>query len=180
MVGERNPNARPPSEWVETFARYYTPAVLGIAVAILLIPPLLLGLAWQDWLYRSLVLLVIGCPCALVISTPVSIVAALAASARSRCAGEGGHTRGVPAHIKAIAFDKTGTLTRGSPAVVEVVPLNEHAEVRTPAERVRSPGESQRIIHWLEPFWGISKLVGFRSCQPQTSKSFRAGGNGLL
>lgn len=129
MVGEAQSRRAPSEQWVETFARYYTPAVLGIAVAILLIPPLLLGLAWQDWLYRSLVLLVIGCPCALVISTPVSIVAALAASARAGVLVKGGIHMESPAHIKAIAFDKTGTLTRGSPAVVEVVPLNEHTEV---------------------------------------------------
>lgn len=129
MVGEAQSRRAPSEQWVETFARYYTPAVLGLAVAILLIPPLLLGLAWQDWLYRSLVLLVIGCPCALVISTPVSIVAAMAASARAGVLVKGGIHIESPARLKAIAFDKTGTLTRGTPTVVEVVPLNGHTEV---------------------------------------------------
>lgn len=128
MVGAAQSRRAPSEQWVDKFARYYTPSVLVLAVAVLLVPPLFFGGAWQDWLYRSLVLLVIGCPCALVISTPVSIVAALAASARAGVLVKGGTHMEAPAHVKAIAFDKTGTLTRGRPTVVEVVPMNGHSE----------------------------------------------------
>ncbi len=115
-------------QWVERFARIYTPAVIAVAIAVLVIPPLAFGGAWDDWFYRALVLLVIACPCALVISTPVSIVSSLAAAARHGVLIKGGTYVEQPARLAAIAFDKTGTLTRGTPAVVAVVPLNGHSE----------------------------------------------------
>jgi cation transport ATPase len=104
-------------------------------MVVLLVPPLLFGGAWSDWLYRALVLLVIACPCALVISTPVSIVAALASAARHGVLVKGGLFIEVPARIRAVALDKTGTLTWGRPAVVEVVPFAGHDE-RELLERV--------------------------------------------
>ena len=113
-------------QWVERFARIYTPAVIALAVAVFVVPPLAFAGAWDEWFYRALVLLVIACPCALVISTPVSIVAALASSARAGVLVKGGIYIEQPAGLKAIAFDKTGTLTRGTPAVVAVVPLDGH------------------------------------------------------
>lgn len=128
MVGEAQSRRAPSEQWVESFAKYYTPAVMLLAVAFLLVPPLAFGEAWGVWFYRALVLLVIACPCALVISTPVSIVAALAAAARNGVLIKGGVYVEAPARLKAIAMDKTGTLTLGTPAVVEVVPLNEHTE----------------------------------------------------
>lgn len=128
MVGEAQSRRSPSERWVETFARYYTPAVMALALAVLVIPALLFGGSWADWFYRSLVLLVIACPCALVISTPVSIVAALAAAARNGVLIKGGVYVEAPARLKAVAMDKTGTLTRGKPSVVELVPLNGHTE----------------------------------------------------
>lgn len=102
---------------------------MALAATILLLPPLLFGGQWTDWLYRSLVLLVIACPCALVISTPVSVVAALAAAARNGVLIKGGVYIEAPATLQAIAMDKTGTLTEGKPSVVEVVPMSGHDEV---------------------------------------------------
>lgn len=128
MVGEAQSRRAPSEQWVETFAKYYTPAVMALAVAVLLFPPLAFGGPWGLWFYRALVLLVIACPCALVISTPVSIVAALAAAARNGVLIKGGVYVETPARLKAIAMDKTGTLTVGKPTVVEVVPLSEHTE----------------------------------------------------
>jgi Cd2+/Zn2+-exporting ATPase len=128
MVGEAQSRRAPSEQWVEKFARVYTPAVMGLAAAVLLIPPLLFAGAWSDWLHRSLVLLVIACPCALVISTPVSVVAALAAAARNGVLVKGGVYIEAPARQRAIAIDKTGTLTEGEPAVVEIVPLSGHDE----------------------------------------------------
>jgi Cd2+/Zn2+-exporting ATPase len=114
--------------WVERFARVYTPAVMAAALLVLVVPPLLFGGAWGAWFYRALVLLVIACPCALVISTPVSIVAALTAAARHGVLVKGGEHMETPARLATVALDKTGTLTRGEPRVVEVVALNGHTE----------------------------------------------------
>jgi Zn2+/Cd2+-exporting ATPase len=128
LVGDAQSRRAPSEQWVEKFAHLYTPAVMALALAVLLIPPLFFGGAWQDWFYRSLVLLVIACPCALVISTPVSIVAAMAAAARNGVLIKGGVYVEAPARLEAIALDKTGTLTEGKPTVVEVVPLSGHDE----------------------------------------------------
>ncbi len=117
-------------QWVNRFAEYYTPAVMALAAGVLVIPPMLLNAPWHEWIYRSLVLLVIACPCALVISTPVSIVAALATAARAGVLIKGGIYVEAPAHLQAVAIDKTGTLTRGRPVVVEVVALNGYSEAR--------------------------------------------------
>lgn len=128
MVGEAHSRRAPSEQWVDRFARIYTPAVFGLAILIAFGAPLLLSGDWHDWLYRSLVLLVIGCPCALVISTPVSIVAGLAAAARNGVLVKSGIHLESPARLRAIAFDKTGTITRGRPSVDTVVPLNGHTE----------------------------------------------------
>lgn len=128
MVGSAQSRRAPSEQWVEKFARVYTPVVMVLAVAIFLVPPLLLGGAWEDWFYRALVLLVIACPCALVISTPVTIVAALAGAAKQGVLVKGGVHLETPARLKAVAMDKTGTLTEGRPQVVEVVPLGSRSE----------------------------------------------------
>jgi Cd2+/Zn2+-exporting ATPase len=129
MVGEAQSRRSPSEQWVETFARYYTPAVMIAALLVLVVPPLAFGGAWAVWLYRALVLLVIACPCALVISTPVTVVAALASAARNGVLVKGGVFVEAPARLKAVSLDKTGTLTEGRMVVVEVVPLSGHTEV---------------------------------------------------
>lgn len=128
MVGSAQSRRAPSEQWVERFARIYTPSVMGLAVAVLVIPPLIFGGAWDVWFYRALVLLVIACPCALVISTPVSIVAALAGAAKQGVLVKGGVHLETPSKLKAIAMDKTGTLTQGRPKVVELVTFNNHSE----------------------------------------------------
>lgn len=128
LVGEAQSRRSPSEQWVERFARIYTPAIMAVAVLVLLLPPLLFGKPWSEWIYNALVLLVIACPCALVISTPVSIVAALASAARHGVLIKGGVFVEVPAKLKAIAFDKTGTLTNGTPSVVALFPMNGHGE----------------------------------------------------
>ncbi|MFZ5790662.1 MAG: heavy metal translocating P-type ATPase [Pseudomonadota bacterium] len=128
MVEEAHSRRAPSEQWVERFARFYTPAVMALALLVFLVPPLAFGGVWEDWFYRALVLLVIACPCALVISTPVSIVASLAASARAGVLVKGGAFIELPARLRAIAMDKTGTITRGEPEVVDVIPLGGHTE----------------------------------------------------
>ena len=128
LVGDAQARRAPSEQWVERFARIYTPAVMALAIVVALVPPALLGASWNASVYAALALLVIGCPCALVISTPVTIVAALAASARQGVLVKGGEHMEAPAHLNAVALDKTGTLTRGQPVVVDVLPLNGHSE----------------------------------------------------
>jgi len=128
LVEEAQSHRAPSEQWVEKFARYYTPAMLALALIIAVIPPLAFGGEWTVWLYQALVILVIACPCALVISTPVTIVAGLTASAKAGILIKGGVYLEAPAKLKAIALDKTGTLTYGRPAVQEVIPLNGYTE----------------------------------------------------
>jgi Zn2+/Cd2+-exporting ATPase len=118
----------PTQRFVDRFARIYTPLVVLLAAALALLPPLLLGQAWGDWAYRALVLLVIACPCALVISTPVTVVSGLAAAARRGILIKGGLYLEQGRRLKTIALDKTGTLTEGRPALTDIVALADLSE----------------------------------------------------
>jgi Cd2+/Zn2+-exporting ATPase len=133
----------PTQRFVDRFARIYTPAVLAIAIAVAALPPLLMGAEFLPWLYKALVLLVIACPCALVISTPVSVVSGLAAAAKNGVLVKGGVYLEQARHLRLVALDKTGTITRGKPTVTDVVPLagRSRAEVLEIAARVDAPSE---------------------------------------
>lgn len=113
----------PVQRFVDRFAKAYTPAMVALAVAIAAIPPLFFSADFYPWLYRALVLLVIACPCALVISTPVTLVSALAGAARRGILIKGGSYLEEGHRLKVMAFDKTGTLTHGKPVVTDIVPL---------------------------------------------------------
>jgi Cd2+/Zn2+-exporting ATPase len=113
----------PTQRFVDQFALYYTPTVVVLAVLIALVPPLLMGGGFLPWVYRALVTLVIACPCALVVSTPVTVVSGLAAAARRGILIKGGVYLEEGKRLKALALDKTGTLTHGRPEVTDIVPL---------------------------------------------------------
>lgn len=130
MVEEAQARKAPAQRFVDRFARIYTPAVVAAAVLVALLPPLLGEATFQAWIYRALVLLVIACPCALVISTPVSIAAAVSSAARRGVLIKGGAYLEGLGRLRALALDKTGTMTEGRPRVTTVVAYDGHSEAQ--------------------------------------------------
>ena len=130
MVEEAQTRRAPSQRWVDRFAFYYTPAVIVMAAAVMVGPPLLFGGLWAEWFYRGLVMLVISCPCALVISTPVTIVSGLASAAHNGVLIKGGMYLEAAGRIAVLCLDKTGTLTQGHPEVQEIVAFNGHSQLR--------------------------------------------------
>lgn len=115
-------------QWIEKFSNYYIPSVFGASIIVSIVPPLVTKGPWYPWIYKGLELLMISCPCSLVISTPISIVAGLTKAARSGVLIKGGVYLEAAASIKAVAMDKTGTITTGEPIVQNVIPLNGYDE----------------------------------------------------
>jgi Cd2+/Zn2+-exporting ATPase len=128
LVKEAQEQKAPSQRFVDIFARYYTPIITLVALLIFLVPPLAFHGEWSIWLYRSCVLLIIACPCALVISTPVSIVAGLTALARRGVLVKGGAHLEAVARLRALAVDKTGTITEGRPTVQGIDVVGQHTE----------------------------------------------------
>lgn len=118
--GSRAPTQR----FVDSFAKIYTPIVFIVALGVAVVPPLLFGLAWMPWVYKALVLLVIACPCALVVSTPVTVVSGLAAAAKAGILIKGGVYLEEGRKLKSLALDKTGTITQGKPVVTDIVSIS--------------------------------------------------------
>ena len=125
LVEQAQGSRAPTQQWVDRFAAIYTPVVILVAIGIALIPPLVFAQAFNVWIYRALVMLVIACPCALVISTPVSIVSAIGAATRQGVLFKGGSALETAGRMNILAFDKTGTITQGKPVVQKIYGLGE-------------------------------------------------------
>ncbi|MGQ3157420.1 heavy metal translocating P-type ATPase, partial [Neoaquamicrobium sediminum] len=123
LVEEAQESKAPTERFIDRFSRYYTPGVVVVAALVSIIPPLLVGGEWSEWIYKGLAILLIGCPCALVISTPAAIAASLSAGARRGLLMKGGAVLEGVGRVTAVAFDKTGTLTEGKPKVTDVIPF---------------------------------------------------------
>ncbi|MCU0644903.1 MAG: cadmium-translocating P-type ATPase, partial [bacterium] len=172
LVEEAQAKKAPTQNFVERFARYYTPAVVSFALLLAIIPPLVFHASFNEWFYRALVLLVISCPCALVISTPVTIVSGLTNAARNGILIKGGAYLENFNRLKALAFDKTGTLTEGKPRVQTIIPINHftEAEILTIAASIESRSEhplAQAIINYaqtrniqLQPLENFESITG--------------------
>ena len=181
LVEEAQAQRAPVQQFVEKFARYYTPAIVVLAVGFAVIPPLLLGGLFSEWFYRALVLLVISCPCALVISTPVTLVSALTNAARQGILIKGGNYLENFHKVKILAFDKTGTLTYGRPSVQTIIPLNKFSstEILQVAASIESNSEhavARAILtHAQEQGISLKPVLNFQAI---TGRGARADLNG--
>jgi len=128
LVEEAQEKKAPAERFIDRFSRYYTPGVVAVAALIAVLPPLVAGAGWGEWIYKGLAILLIGCPCALVISTPAAIAASLSAGARRGLLMKGGAVLETLGKLTAVAFDKTGTLTSGRPQVTDVIAFGRNAE----------------------------------------------------
>lgn len=120
LIEEAEENKAPIERFLDRFSRWYTPAMMGLALLVVILPPLLFSGDWNEWIYKGLTLLLIACPCALVISTPAAVTSALSAASKRGVLVKGGAALEQLGHIQQIAFDKTGTLTNGVPEVTHI------------------------------------------------------------
>jgi Zn2+/Cd2+-exporting ATPase len=182
LVEEAQATKAPAEQFVERFSRLYTPLVVAVAVILAVVPPVLGG-EFGTWFYRALALLIIACPCALVISTPVTVVSGIGAASRRGILVKGGAALEAAGRLKALAFDKTGTLTEGRPVVSRVVPLDgrDEAEVLQLAAALERRSEHPLAHAILSAANGVDlpPVAGFRSLAGRGAEG-KVGGKGYL
>jgi Cd2+/Zn2+-exporting ATPase len=147
LVEEAQEAKAPTERFIDRFSAWYTPAVVVIALLVAVVPPVALGGAWVDWIYRALALLLIACPCALVISTPAAIAAGLSAGARRGLLLKGGSVLESAGKLQVVAFDKTGTLTEGKPKVTDIVGVTGNEQEVLSLAAALEAGSSHPIAH---------------------------------
>lgn len=179
LVEEAQSQKAPTQRFVDVFARYYTPAVMVAAVLVIVVPPLLFGAAWLVWFYRGLVLLVIACPCALVISTPVSVVSGLTAMARRGVLIKGGAVLEAVGKLRALAVDKTGTITEGKPRVTKVIALNSKTEEELLRIAAAIDTHSEHPLAQAVVAYATEKNIAFPRSESYQAKSGR-GAEGVI
>jgi Cd2+/Zn2+-exporting ATPase len=166
LVEEAQATKAPAEQFVDRFSRVYTPVVVAAAIVLAVVPPLLGG-SFGEWFYRALALLIIACPCALVISTPVTVVSGIGAASRRGILVKGGAALEAAGRLEALAFDKTGTLTEGRPVVSRVVPLDGKGEAEVLALAAALERRSEHpLAHAILTAAGGAELrpvSGFRS-----------------
>ena len=174
LVEEAQESKAPTERFIDGFSRYYTPGVVIVAALVAIVPPLLFGAEWSGWIYKGLAILLIGCPCALVISTPAAIAASLAAGARRGLLMKGGAVLEQIGKVTAVCLDKTGTLTAGKPQVTDVIGFERReAEVLRFAAALEA-GSSHPLATAI-----VAKASEGRIKLPPASDSSAVGGKGV-
>lgn len=178
LVEEAQAEKAPTQRFVDKFAKYYTPIIIALAIFIAVVPPLALGGGWTEWIYQGLGVLVVGCPCALVISTPVAVVTAIGNAARNGVLIKGGIYLEEVGSLKAIAFDKTGTLTKGSPVVTDVLSLGrDERELLSIAAAIEKNSQhpfASSIVRKAEELHFEFRDIPIENIQSITGKGIRA------
>ncbi|EWG11261.1 cation transport ATPase [Cytobacillus firmus DS1] len=183
LVEEAQAEKAPSQQFVDKFARYYTPAIIVLAFLIAVIPPLFGG-DWSEWIYQGLAALVVGCPCALVVSTPVAVVTAIGNAARNGVLIKGGIHLEETGALKSIAFDKTGTLTKGVPAVTDIITINgderQLLQITAAIEKGSQHPLASAIMKKAEEMGADFTGVGTEEFTSITGKGVKAAVNGVL
>jgi Cd2+/Zn2+-exporting ATPase len=174
LVEEAQESKAPTERFIDRFSRFYTPGVVAVAALVAIMPPLVIGGSWSEWIYKGLAILLIGCPCALVISTPAAIAASLSAGARRGLLLKGGAVLECLGKITAVAFDKTGTLTEGKPAVTDVIGFERDASDVLKIAAALETGSSHPFATAI-----LAKAAADKLSIPAASGSKAIGGKGV-
>lgn len=174
LVEEAQESKAPTERFIDRFSRYYTPGVVIVAALVAIIPPLFFGGQWGEWVYKGLAILLIGCPCALVISTPAAIAASLSAGARRGLLLKGGAVLETLGTITAVALDKTGTLTEGKPKVTDILAFgHSESDVLTFAAALET-GSSHPLAKAI-----LDRAAADKVAVPAVSDAKALGGKGV-
>ena len=174
LVEEAQESKAPTERFIDRFSRYYTPGVVVVAAIIAVVPPLLFGGLWTEWIYKGLAILLIGCPCALVISTPAAIAASLSAGARRGLLLKGGAVLENIGKITAVALDKTGTLTLGKPQVTDVISFSSTEADVVKLAAALEMGSSHPLAKAI-----LDRAIADKIVVPQVDEAKAIGGKGV-